>query len=67
MTLASLINNMGSDIEFILRGRSFIYIMNRGHIIDPWWTPWFNVPQSEKKFWVELGDLTSIFCLLLVK
>ena len=51
MTLVSSANNIGSDTEFILRGRSFIYIMNkRGPRIDPWETPCFNVPQSEKKF-----------------
>ena len=28
MTPVSSANNIGSDIEFILRGRSFMYIMN---------------------------------------
>jgi len=37
------------------------------YIIDPWETPCFIVPQSEKKFCVELGNVTSTFCLLLVK
>jgi hypothetical protein len=53
MTLVSSANNIGSDIEFILRGRSFIYIYiinNRGHRIDPWGTPCFKVPQSETTF-----------------
>jgi len=59
MTLVSSINNIGSDIEFVLRERSFIYVMNIGSIIYPWWTLYFNVPQSEKKFWVELADFTS--------
>jgi hypothetical protein len=50
MTLVSSANNIGSGIEFILSGRSFICIMNnRGPRIDPWGTPCFNVPQSEKK------------------
>jgi len=50
MTLASSANNTGSDIEFILRGRSFIYIMNTRDLrIDPWGTPCFNVPQTGKK------------------
>jgi len=63
--LLSSANNTYSDIEFILRGRSFIYIMNnRGTKIDPWGTACFNVLQTEKKFLVELGDVTSIFCLL---
>jgi hypothetical protein len=33
-------NNNGSDIEFIFRGRSFMYIMNnRDPRIDPWGNP----------------------------
>ena len=38
MTLVSSGNNIGSDTEFILRGRSFIYIMNNNgpSRIDPW-------------------------------
>jgi hypothetical protein len=37
MTLASSASNNGSDIEFILRGRSFIYITNKRHPrIEPW-------------------------------
>jgi len=40
MTLVASANNNGSYIEFILRGRPFIYIMNnRGPRIDPWGTP----------------------------
>ena len=63
MTLVSSANNNGSDREFILRGRSFIYIMNnRSPRIDPWGTPYFKVPQSEKKFGAVLGDFTSTFC-----
>ena len=68
MTLVSSENNIGSDIEFILRGRSFIYIMNnRGHRIGPWGTPCFNVPQLEKKFVVVLREFSLTFCRLLVK
>jgi hypothetical protein len=68
MSLVSLANNILSDIEFILRGRSFIYIMNsRGPRIDPCGSKCFNVPQAEKKILVVLGDFTSTFCLLLVK
>jgi len=49
MMLVSLAN-IGYDIEFILRGKLFIHIMNnRGPRIDPLGTPCFNVPQSEKK------------------
>jgi hypothetical protein len=71
MTLVSSANNTGSDTEFILRGRSFIYIMNnRGPRNYPWGTPYFNVPQSREKRKTEravLGDFTSTFYLLLVK
>jgi hypothetical protein len=49
MTLMSSTNNIGSDKEFILRGRSLIQIMNnKGPRIDPWGTPCFNVTQSQK-------------------
>jgi len=49
ITLVLSFNNIGSDIEFILMGRSFIYIMdNRGPGIDPWGTSCFIVPQYEK-------------------
>jgi hypothetical protein len=42
MTLVSPINNIGSDIEFIPRGRLFIHIMNNiGPRIDPWGIPMF--------------------------
>jgi hypothetical protein len=56
---------MGSDMEFIIRGQAFIYIINnRGHKIDPWETPCFSVPQLEKKILVVLGYLLqlSVFC-----
>jgi hypothetical protein len=44
MILVSPANNIGSDTEFVLRGRSFIYVMNnRGHRIDLCKTPCFNV------------------------
>jgi hypothetical protein len=52
MTLVLSGNIMGSEKEFILRKRSYIYIyiMNHnGPRIDPWGMPSFNVPQSEKK------------------
>jgi len=42
MTLVSSTNNIGSDTEFILRGRLFIYIMNNtGPRIDPCGNPMF--------------------------
>jgi len=51
MTLVSSANNIGSDTELILGGRSVIHIMNNsGPGIDPWETPCFNVIQTEKKF-----------------
>ena len=64
-TVVSPANNTDSDIKFILRGRSFICIMNkRDTRIDRWGIPCFSVPQSEKIFVVELGDVTPTFCLL---
>jgi len=49
MTLVSSANNIHSDAEF-LRGRPFIHIMNnRDPGIDPWGTPCFSMPHSEKK------------------
>jgi len=66
MTRVSSANNIGSHTEFILRGRSFIYIMNnRGPRIDPWGAPCFNVPQSEKKIfscirWFYFNFLSSV-------
>ena len=51
MTLVSWANNIRSDTEFILRGRSFTYIMNNiGSRTDPWGNSCFILPQSEKKF-----------------
>jgi len=69
MTLVSSANNTGSDIKFILRGRSFMYITNiRDPRIDPWGIPCFNVPHTHKKmFLAVLGDFTPTVCLLLVK
>jgi hypothetical protein len=50
MTLVSSANNICSDIEFLHRGCSLTYIMNnRVPRIDPWGTPYLNVPQSERK------------------
>jgi hypothetical protein len=43
MTLVSSAN-MGSHKEFMLRGRSFMYIMNsKVSVINLWGTPYFNV------------------------
>jgi hypothetical protein len=46
MTLVSSVNNVGSDIEFILRGMSFIQLQT---IKAMELIPCFNVPQSQKK------------------
>jgi hypothetical protein len=70
MTVVSSANYTVSDTEFFLGegGGSFMCIMsNRGPKIDAWGILCFNVPESEKIFWVVLGDLTSSFYLLLVK
>jgi hypothetical protein len=57
--LLSPANKTYSDIEFILRGRSFIYIMNNETLeLILGELPCFNVLQAEKKFLVELGDVT---------
>ena len=49
-TLVLSSNNIVSNTEFILRGRSFIYIINnRTSRIDPWGTPCCIIPHSEKK------------------
>jgi hypothetical protein len=45
MTLVLSANDIGSDTEFRLKERSFIYIMNnRGPRIDLWVTPYFSLP-----------------------
>ena len=63
----SLSNNTDSDTEFILKGRSFMYLMNnRDPRIDPWGTH-LSMHASQRKNFVVLGDFTSTFCLLLVK
>jgi hypothetical protein len=68
MILVSSKSNIGSDAEFILRGRTFMYIMNNGgHIIGSWGTPCFSVPQLEKKILVVLCEFSLTCCLLLVK
>jgi hypothetical protein len=47
--LVSSANNTVSDTECVLWGRTFTNIMNnRGSRIDPWGTPCFSVPQSQK-------------------
>jgi hypothetical protein len=40
---------------------------NRGPRINPWGTPCFSLPQSEKKIRAVLADFTSTFCHMLVK
>jgi hypothetical protein len=42
---------MGFSKEFIVGGRSFMYIMkSKGLKVDPWGTPCFIVPHFEKEF-----------------
>ena len=66
--LVSSANNIDFDIEFILRRRSFVYIMNnKSHRIDPWGKSMFQCTPVREQFLVVLGDFTSTFCLLLVK
>ena len=68
MTLVLSANNTGSDIDFILRGRFYMYIMNNTDPrIHPWIPPCFIVPQSEKKFLFVFGDFTLILFLLLLE
>jgi len=56
MRVLSPANNTYSDIEFILRGRSCICIINnRDTRIDCWGTPCFNVPQAEKNIFCWIG------------
>jgi len=51
MTQLSAANSTNSDMEFVIWGRSSIYIMNnRDTRIDPWGTPCFNVLKAEKNF-----------------
>jgi hypothetical protein len=39
-----------------------MYIMkSKGPRIDPWGTPFFIVPQFEKKFWMLLDDFILTF------
>jgi hypothetical protein len=50
MKLVSSANNIGSDREFILRGSSFIYIMNkRVPRLDTSEISCLNLPRAEKR------------------
>jgi len=61
MILVSSANNIGSDIEFILRRRLFIYIMNnRGPRIDPWGNSMFHCTPVREKFLVVLDDFIQL-------
>ena len=63
MILVSSANNIDSDIEIILRRRSYIYIYimnNRGPRIYPWGNSMFQCTPVREKFLVVLGDFTSI-------
>jgi hypothetical protein len=71
MTPVLSANVMGSDNNFILSRRSFVYLTNnknKGSRTDPWGTLCFNVPQSKKEFQVAaLNDFISTSCFLLLK
>jgi len=57
--LLSSLNKMDSDKVFIVRGRSFMYIMkSKGPKIDPWGTSCFTVLHFEKNF---SNDFISVF------
>ena len=58
-----------SGKEFILRGMSLTYIINKkGPTIHSCGTPcFFNVPHQRKKPGVSLGDFLSTSCFLAVK
>ena len=58
MTLASSANNISSEREFVLCGRSCMCIKNnKGPRIEPWGTPCFTIPLSEEEVWAELEDV----------
>jgi len=64
VTLVSSANNISSDTEYILRGRSFTYILNNiGCGIGLWGTPCFSVRQSETTLLVVLGDILQLSTL----
>ena len=63
MTLVSSTNNIGSDTEFILRGRSFINDLLLTREALEWSLVkllCFNVPQSEEKLYMILLQI-SVF------
>ena len=62
MTQLSAANNTNPDMEFILREGSMYIKYYRDTRTDLWGTPRFNVLQAQKKFLVELGNVTSTFC-----
>jgi len=56
-------NNRSLESAFMPRGRSLIYIINcNGPETDPWGTPHFIVPQSNKNF----ADDSKTLCQLLL-
>jgi hypothetical protein len=54
-----------SDKKFALRGRLYVCVNSEDHRIDPSETLFSNIPSSDKKFGVALGDSISPFCVLL--
>jgi hypothetical protein len=50
MTLVSSANDIGSEGEFILRGRLLMYVQNnKGPRIEPWGTPRFTIPKPQEE------------------
>jgi len=66
MTLVSSANNIVFDTEFMLRG-SYLYILWIIEALELIYGELHVSLYPSQKFWVELGDFTLTFCLLLVK
>jgi len=58
MTQLSAANNTNPDMEFILREVSVYIKYNRDTRTDLWGTSRFNILKAQKKFLVELGDVS---------
>jgi hypothetical protein len=71
MTLVSSANSIGSDTEFIPRGRSYIYIHlyvmnNRGPRIDPWelHVSLYSSQRKHFEFYLVILFQLSVYCWL---
>jgi hypothetical protein len=67
MTLVSSANNLGFDIEFILRGKSIIRIRTIQALELILGKLRVSMYPSQKKNCELHGDFTPIFCVVLVK